>query len=140
VLVASILLVTFLPAPASATTRLERYRHRLLSMMNNFRVDHGVPRLHERSSLSDDAQRHTVQMASQNRLFHSPDLWGQVRTYDPHAWGENIGYAGSISRVVQMWKRSAGHRHNMLSRSFDRAGLGVVRRGGVYWITVMYYG
>jgi uncharacterized protein YkwD len=39
-----------------------------------------------------------------------------------------------------MWKHSAGHRHNLLNRAFDRAGMGVVRRGGVYWITVIYYG
>ena len=79
-------------------------------------------------------------MASQHRLFHSPNLYGQVRSYDPHTWGENIGYGGTISKVVQMWKRSAGHRHNLLNRAYrpGRVGGGPSRRG--LWVTVIFYG
>ncbi len=139
-LLAATVLATSIATPAVADDRLEHDRDRLLTMVNTFRLNHGIARLDERAGLSDDAQRHSWRMANQRRLFHSTDLYRTVSSYDPRAWGENVGYGGTIGDVLRAWTRSPGHRANLLDSRFHRTGIGIVRSGGRYWITMIYYG
>jgi uncharacterized protein YkwD len=140
VLVASLVLTALFPSAAGAGVRLERYRDRLLDLVNDARVHRGIPRLHERTRLDEDAQRHSARMARERRLFHTPDLYSKVRTFDPRIWGENVGVGSTIRQVFRAWMRSAPHRANVLDRRYDSAGLGIVRSGGRFWITMIYIG
>jgi len=140
VLVASLLLVVTVPTAAGAGTRIERYRGKLMDLVNEKRQARGIPRLHIRAGLNDDAQRHSARMARERRLFHTPDLSSKVRTFRPHIWGENVGYGSTMRQVVNAWMRSAPHRSNLLNRRFDGTGVGVVRAGGRYWLTMIYIG
>lgn len=53
--------------------------------------------------------------------------------------GENVGTAPSLRRVHRMMLNSAGHRSVLLNGAFDRVGVGVVKRGGNYWVTEIFY-
>lgn len=128
------------PAPATAQTRIERWRGKLLSFVNDYRAEHGVRRLRENETLSRKAQWHSVRMARRRQLFHTRDLKSKVRAWDPTMWGENIGKADSIWRVYKMWIWSSGHRANLLKRGYRRTGIGIVRARGYYWITMIFYG
>ena len=139
-LVASLLLVAFVPTAAGAGTRVDRYRDRLLDFVNEKRVARGIPRLHERVALNDDAQRHTLRMVRERRLFHTPDLYSRVRSFGARCWGENVGVGDTMRQVVNAWMRSAPHRSNLLNRRFDGTGMGIVRSGGRFWLTMMYFG
>ena len=139
-LVASLLIVVLVPTTAGAGTRVDRYRDRLIDLVNEKRVARGIARLHERVGLNDDAQRHTLRMVRERRLFHTPDLSSKVRTFDARCWGENVGYGSTLRQIVNAFMRSAPHRANLLDRRFRGTGMGIVRSGGRYWLTMIYIG
>lgn len=140
VLVVSLTLTALIPAAAQAETRLEHYRERLLDLTNRARTNRGIPRLHERAALNDYAQRHSFRMSSERRLFHTGDLYAKLRSFDPKAWGENVGYGGTVRRVFRAFMRSPSHRANILDRRYDTIGLGIVKSGSRLWITMMFMG
>jgi len=127
-------------APAQAGSRSGTYRARLLRIVNDVRVHHGVRRLDVNVKLSRYAKRHSAEMADRRWLFHTNDLYSRVRAYRATAWGENVGVGGTMRRVVKAWMRSSGHRANLLSGRFRKTGIGVVKRGGRVWLTQIYYG
>jgi len=76
-------------------------------------------------------------MAASNRLSHSgweQAIRGEVSVAS--AMGENVAYNYSTATaVVDGWMRSAGHRRNILDRSFRRVGVGCVAdaRDHLWW-------
>jgi uncharacterized protein YkwD len=74
-------------------------------------------------------------------MFHTPNLYSKLRSrIRVRRWAENVGYAPTWWRVVNMWMRSSSHRHNILNRRFNRCGVGVVQRNGRSWVTMIYVG
>ncbi|MBA3691285.1 MAG: hypothetical protein H0W82_07725 [Actinobacteria bacterium] len=131
------LLVTGLsPSPAQSTN----LRRKVYRLIERTRERHGLPALHLDRDLSRYCRRHTRQMVSQNRLFHSTDLVGKVRRYNANWWGENVGYAQTAKRLRYLWMHSPGHRANILNRHFHHIGVGVVRGRGWVWSTTIFYG
>jgi uncharacterized protein YkwD len=124
------------PSPAEATN----LRRRLFELIRQTRANHDLPRLHMDRDLSRYCRRHSLDMAQQNRLYHSNDLAGKVRRYNADAWGENVGYAGTLRRLRSLWMHSSSHRANLLSRRFHFIGIGVARARGWYWATTIFYG
>jgi uncharacterized protein YkwD len=127
-------------APAQAGSRSSPYRARLLRLVNDIRRHHDVRRLDLNRKLSRYAKKHSADMAARRRLFHTSDLYSRVRAYRARAWGENVGYGGTVKRVARAWMNSYDHRRNVLDRRFRRSGVGVVKRNGRFWITQIYYG
>lgn len=113
---------------------------RMLKMVNSVRVQHDLRPLVRNMDLSHDARRHSRKMARQRRLFHSTDLASRVSSYDATSWGENLAQTGTLRRVRTLWMRSEDHRRNILTRSFDHAGVGIVRSHGWLWVTFEFYG
>ena len=75
-------------------------------------------------------------MAESGRLFHS--CLTCRRGSGSRALAENVG-AGDALRVIHAaLMDSAGHRQNILSRDFERVGVGVVRRSGRLWVTQLF--
>ena len=99
--------------------------HRLI---NRARGSAGLRALDLSSRLSRRAHRHSLQMAQSNTLYHSGSVPG----------GENVGYAGSLQEVHNLLMNSSSHRANILSRGFDRVGVGVVRGNGLVWVTEIF--
>lgn len=115
-------------------------RNKMLHLLNHVRETHGRPLFRLNVTVSHRAWLHSKAMASQNRLFHTSNLYDAVRAYRPSTWGENVGMAGFLARVRTLWMQSPSHRANILNARYRRIGIGVVRARGVVWVTAIFYG
>lgn len=79
-------------------------------------------------------------MARRYALYHTATLDDEVRPYDATVWAENIGYARTLRRVVNMWMHSLPHRQNLLNRRLRFAAIGVAHAHGWFWVTTPMYG
>ena len=127
------LLLGLLEAPAGAATRpMEESLHR---MVNQARGSTGLQELTLAGQPTRKARRHSARMAAEGRIFHTTCLqcdFGRSRRI-----AENVGMGGSLNQVMQAMMGSPPHQHNILG-SYDQVGLGVVRRGGVLWVTMVF--
>lgn len=121
-------------APAAATTAGEKDVHR---MINEARDDAGVRLLRLSEKLSRIAHRHSKEMASGGTLFHSCLTCSIGRDF--RRLGENVGYGPDRASVQDQLMASAPHRDNILYPKYRRVGVGVVRRGGLVWVTQIFY-
>jgi uncharacterized protein YkwD len=108
-------------------------------MINATRSKQAVGTLSLSDRLSRMARRHSRRMARERRLFHHPCLSCRFPNGSWKMLGENVGTAPSLRRVHRMMLNSAGHRGVLLNGAFDRVGVGVVKRGGNYWVTEIFY-
>lgn len=127
-------------APSTAHADDVPRRGKMLQLLNQTRRSHGLPVFRLNRNLSHFAYLHSKKMVSQNRLFHTSNLYNAVRAYRPSSWGENVGMCLSMKRVRMFWMRSAGHRANILSGRYRRIGIGVVKARGLVWVTAIFYG
>lgn len=134
--VTAALLVTPGLRSAAGTTSKEQ---RVLKMINASRSARGVGTLSLSERLSRIARRHSRSMAQQRLLFHHSCLSCRFPTGSWKLLGENVGAAPSLRRVHRMMMKSAVHRDILLNGTFDRVGVGVVKRGGSYWVTEIFY-
>lgn len=121
--------------PAAATTTQEVAVH---SLIDRARVNRGLPPLVLNGELSQLAHRHSLRMAQQRRLFHTPCLECRIPIATWTMLGENVGSGGSIRRIHRTLMRSTPHRQNVLG-GFDAVGVGVVERGGRFWVTQIFF-
>jgi uncharacterized protein YkwD len=133
-------LVAALPLTAGATSNPREMRQKLLSLTNSARRNNGLRPLDLNWRLSKCAIRHSRRMAERHTVYHTANLYRLVRRWHPSVWGENVGMAGTVRRIHRLFMRSASHRGNILRSGFAHAGIGVVRKGGRTWATVMFYG
>jgi uncharacterized protein YkwD len=133
-------LVAALPLTADAASNPKEMRQKLLSLTNSARRNNGLRSLDLNWRLSKSAVRHSRRMAESRTVFHTANLYRLVRRWHPSVWGENVGMAGTVRRIHRLFMGSASHRSNILRSGFSHAGIGVVRKGGRVWATVMFYG
>ena len=139
----TILLAALLSAavPVTATASSSKdMRRKLLSLTNSARNNNGLRSLDLNWRLSRDALRHSRRMADRRTVYHTSNLYRLVRRWHPSSWGENVGMAGTVKRVHKLFMQSSSHRGNILRSGYSRIGIGVTRRGGRTWATVMFYG
>jgi uncharacterized protein YkwD len=116
----------------------------ILSATNKLRRSRGLNELVMRSDLNEIARRHSVDMASGKTAFgHS----GFDRRFDLAArkiqgmkqFSENVAYGvRSGDEVVALWKKSPGHRRNMLGK-FKYMGVGIAsNRKGIKYFTQVF--
>jgi uncharacterized protein YkwD len=111
---------------------------RVFRMINSARNSRGLAPLALRDNLVRMARRHSSAMSRQNLLFHSACLSCRFPAGSWSALAENVGTGGSLRGVHRSMMRSAGHRQNLLG-GFDAIGVGVVKRGGRFWVTEIFY-
>lgn len=116
-----------------ATTSKEHHLH---AMVNSARSSSGLGGLRLSGSLSRRAHRHSARMAESGRLFHS--CLSCRRGGRSSALAENVGVGDTLRAVHRALMRSSSHRRNILSKAYDRIGVGIVRRGGRIWITQLF--
>ncbi len=123
------------PTPARAVA----VRRATLCLLNRQRAAHRLPLLREQRSLSHAATSYARLMVAQRFFDHVSPAGSTMaqrikRTNylkDTRAWslGENLawgsGGAATPARIVTAWMRSAGHRANILNRSFREIGVGL---------------
>ena len=132
--VASAIIATPFEATAAPTAREQR----LLHMVNHVRHARGLSPLAFRDNLARMAERHSRRMANSQLLFHHPCLSCRFPSGSWRALAENVGAAGNVRRIHRMMMESDGHRGNILG-PFDAVGIGVVKRGPMYWVTEIFF-
>lgn len=129
-----VLLVGAVVPTAGATTSAEQAVH---SMINEARANNGRKPLSLSAKLSRIARSHSKQMATSGTLFHS---CLQCRIGGGRRLGENVGFGIDHVSVQADLMASGPHRANILERKFRRVGVGIVRRGGLAWVTQIFFG
>ena len=106
--------------------------------MNEYRAQHGLPKLRQQRGLARAADAHSAAMLRQNALKHG-DYSKRVRRYVRRVSrvGENLAWMQGCNPrdIVAMWARSSGHRGVMLSRSFRRVGVAQRSRSNACFVT-----
>ena len=108
----------------------------LAQRTNRARARHDIGRLSLDPQLSYVAKRHSRSMASKYTLYHTASLGSLVTRW--RSLGENVGYAGSVKKVHRAFMNSAGHKANILKPGYRNFGVGVVKKGGRIWATVVF--
>jgi uncharacterized protein YkwD len=140
--IVTMLLLTLIPTGAMAGSGVYRDRWLMKRETNESRLSHGVRRLDLNEQMSDLARRHSLRMARKGDLFHTSDPAGYyLKGVKWRTWGENVGMTGgSVEGLQRAFMQSYYHRLNVLNGQFRRVAIGTVRRDGVLWVTVFFYG
>jgi uncharacterized protein YkwD len=119
---------------------LDEVRAAVLCLHNRDRAAAGLPALKENAKLRKAAVGHSDDMVSRRYFDHDePDgddmvdrirRAGYVRPGDAWSLGENIAWGteklATAAEIHEAWMNSAGHRANILRRSFKEIGIGIV--------------
>ena len=112
---------------------------RLGKMLDRVRVDNGRVRLDFDDDLAKAARVHSKRMARRAYLYHNDNQ--SIRTLLRGHWevlGENIGAGRDVRQIYKAFMRSSGHRAQILRRGYRKVGVGIVRRHGRQWTTVLF--
>jgi uncharacterized protein YkwD len=126
------------PADAAGCWRFKGAELSFARRLNHARAANGVPKLHLDRQLSRVARRHTWEMQSRRKLFHTPLPTLGKRVTRWRILGENIGWGSSVRSLHRAFMRSPAHRTNMLLSRYRHVGLGVRRDNGRMWVTVVF--
>jgi hypothetical protein len=130
-LVLPLSVVAATPASASAT------ESEFVSRTNSARSSAGLRGYVVRSDLTAIARRQAARMASQQRIYHNPNLTSEVSGW--RAVGENVGRGGSVSRIHSAFMNSSAHRANILSTNYTEVGIGTARGGdGLIYVSEVF--
>jgi uncharacterized protein YkwD len=124
--------------PFQATAATTSTEGRLLEMINRTRASRGLASLTVRDDLIGMARRHSAKMARRRLMFHHGCLSCRFPSGSWRALAENVGYGPGLRGIHRMMMRSAAHRQNLLG-GFDEIGVGVVRKGGRFWVTEIFF-
>jgi len=122
-------------SPSSTSAESE-----FLRLLNQARTQSGLPALQYDGPLVETSRSWSSNMASQSRLYHDPNLATVVARVEPkwRSAGENVGVGYGVQQLHDAFMDSPGHRANVMSTRFNRAGIGVVYAGTKIWVTVRF--
>jgi hypothetical protein len=121
--VTTILLSTGATAPTAGAAE-PGLESQYVASVNAVRANAGLPPLEVDGELTSVARGWADRMASENRIWHNPDLGGQVGA----PWiklGENVGTGMEVSAVMDAFVNSPAHYRNIVDADFDYIGVGV---------------
>jgi uncharacterized protein YkwD len=124
----------------AADAKLRAVETSLLALLNAERAKRGLRPLRRSGTLAVAARWQSRDMVSHHYFDHQrrggPGLVQRIRRTgyfrNAASWtvGENIAWgAGRLvgpNAIVAGWMKSAGHRHNILNRTFESIGIGLV--------------
>ena len=142
----------------------------ILKQVNISRRKQGLTTLRNSGGLRFIARRHSGKMALRGRIWHGQNvhmaskyvssgflesLFGLFIGLSSGYSGENVammpkGNVRGIGRISsdkdvalalhKTWMKSPGHRKNILDGRFNKIGIGVKRRGNMFYATQVFYG
>lgn len=120
------------PSSAQADTTPAAY---LVQRINTARVNHGLSPLRVSADLATYARAHSATMSGRRTLFHTGNFqvlccWSSI--------SENVAFNDTARAAHRALMRSPHHRANILDPSKRAVGVGVVRSGGLLWITQLF--
>ena len=126
---------------SGATTNASAMQTEMLGYINEARADANLPPLKLDAKLSEGATLKSKDMATNNYFSHESPTYGSpfemMRslgiTYS-YA-GENIAKHMTVKSAHDGFMNSSGHRANILSKSFNKVGLGFVKEGSYLYVT-----
>jgi uncharacterized protein YkwD len=118
---------------------VEQVRAAVLCLHNQIRRQHNLPLLRDNAKLRKAATSHSNEMVDEGYFDHTaPDGTtfvdrilgaGYAKRNGDWTIGENLAWGtGDLSTpagVMQAWMNSAGHRANILKRSYKELGIGI---------------
>ena len=118
---------------------LDAIRAAVLCLHNQIRASKGLPALKDNAKLRKAALGHSADMVDEGYFDHttpSGDTFvdrvlgaGYAKRTDGWALGENLAWGtGDLSTpagVMNAWMNSAGHKANILKRSYREVGIGI---------------
>jgi len=119
-----------------SATVAEQY---LFSAANQERASRGLPVLRRDPQLARAATQHARAMAAHGTISHQ--FAGEAELTDRGASAgvpfseisENVGEAGNVVQIHDMWMHSEHHRTNLLDPAIDSAGISVIQRGNEFY-------
>jgi len=115
------------------------------NLLNSDRSRYNLPALAIDPALSRIARIKSQDMLQNGYFAHTSPTYGDVRDMLTHfgysytAAGENIARYGSLDKAQAALMSSPGHRRNILSRAYDRVGIGVaLTAGGHVYLTQIF--
>ena len=133
--------MTLLPAAPAHAAEEWRVRNRLYELVNQKRASLGLRRLQVNDKTAYWAKDHARWMANHNSMTHdsATELWREIPAGSQYR-SENISWLlpatddGIAKLVHRAFLASPGHRANILASRNTHMGLGVVKKGGTYWV------
>ena len=118
---------------------------RVVQEINKIRAEAGVPLLTRLGALDSYAREWSGEQANEGYFFHRD--WDGMQTAIPGVTNMNenvlmwrIDYMGSLEDFVRegvgWWENSPVHYRNMTNPDCNVAGLGIVERGGTFYVTL----
>lgn len=128
------------PCQQATAADLDRVISDIHEFTNRARAAAGAPPVARLDTLDQIAQNWSSQMAAADRMYHNPNIRGQVMETYPGRWsqyGENVlqnwcGVSGEA--LVNQWMNSIPHRVNLLNPTHTHLGVGaeVASSGKLY--------
>lgn len=125
----------------TTTSNLSADEQEIFNLINNQRTQNGLSALKIDSEVQKVARIKAQDMVNNNYFSHTSPTYGSpfdmLKSYKVsyNTAGENIAGNSSNSGAVNAWMNSSGHRANILNKSFNYTGIGVVnspKYGKVY--------
>lgn len=115
----------------------------VLVHINEYRQQHGLPKLTMDNHLVREAKQHSNDMASHRMPFGHQDFTKRIarlhkQIKNSGAGAENVAYNYKDARtVVQQWVRSPGHQRNIVG-NYNLTGIGIARDrlGRIYYTQI----
>jgi len=129
---------------AASAESLTAGEQELVALINQARVDAGLPPLQADAGLSAVARAHSLDMATTGFFSHSSPTTGEMgerlaaAAVDFRSAGENIAIDSSVEDAHRALVRSAPHRQNMLSPEVTHVGVGIVSNGRSLLVTEVF--
>ena len=134
---ASALLASLIPTgSASAACYSPNLSERAFARLINASRNAGDLRLDP--ELSKVAKVHTREMARKNSLFHSTSTQLRNRITNWSTLGENVGVGSGVASLHDAFMNSAAHRSNIMLPEYRHVGVGVIKKDGRMWVTVIF--
>lgn len=118
------------------------------SLINSERRKKNLNQLYWDDALARLARDYAGKMARQNFFGHYDNggtIASRARSSNIYGWrklGENLFYCEQITDfddlAVQRWMKSAGHRQNILDKSWTATGIGVAASGSKIYIAQVF--
>jgi uncharacterized protein YkwD len=116
----------------------KRAERRFARKMNKARSNNGRTRMGMDPELSRAARKHTWEMLGKEQLYHTPSTKLKRRVTRWSVLGENVGVGGDVESLHQAFMNSPAHKANILYSSFRHVGIGVLKKDGRLWVTVIF--
>lgn len=130
--------------PNTNTTNLSN-QDKVLALINSERARNNLPALKKGAKLKEIAQIKSDEMVSTNYFSHNSLKYGSpfdmMKNFGLSyiTAGENIAGNSTLEGAVEAWMNSEKHRDNILSNSYNYAGIGVTKSSTYGYIVVAMF-